>query len=96
MSVVKITNKEQLDRLLARLTLRLGMKPTQQEVLDLCVQLGDEHFETLVGRLNSFPILDDEKVERIQQIAEELRDVPWGEPTREKFASKDDADIYTV
>lgn len=38
MSIVKITNKQDLDELVAKITLKLGRKPSQQEILDLCVR----------------------------------------------------------
>jgi hypothetical protein len=54
MSVVKIYNKNRLDRLVAKLTLRLGRKPTQQEVVDLCIELGENHFESLISKLHRY------------------------------------------
>ena len=94
MAVVKITKKEKLDTLLAKITLRLGKKPTQQEVLDLCVELGEEHFEELLGKLNPVPKLDDDKIQRIIKIREEMAKIPWIKPRPEDFISKDDAEIY--
>lgn len=94
MSIVKITKKEKLDKLLARITLRLGRKPTQQEVLDICVELGEEHFEEIIMKLTPFPKLDDEKIKRIISMSEELKNIPW-EPISKKSLSKDDYDIYS-
>jgi len=45
MSVVKIQNKKALEQLQARLTLRLGRKPTQIEILDYCLILANDNFE---------------------------------------------------
>ena len=95
MSIVKITKKKKLDTLLAKITLRLGKKPTQQEVLDICVELGEEHFDELIGKLNLRPKLDDEKINRIISKSKELVDVPWEPITENKFSSDQDYDIYT-
>ena len=77
MAVVKIQNKDRLDKLIARLTMRRGRKPTQLEVVDVSIRIADERFEELLGQLNPVPILDDEKMRKIREIAEELSDVPW-------------------
>ncbi len=95
MSIVKITKKEKLDTLLAKITLRLGKRPTQQEVLDWCVELGAEHFEELLEKLNPGPKLDDEKINRIINMSKELADVPWEPVTKGKGLRDEDYDIYT-
>ena len=94
-SIVKITKKEKLDTLLAKITLRLGKKPTQQEVLDLCVELGEEYFEELVKKLNPGLKLDDEKIKKIRAMSQELVDVPWEPSTEDEFTNKEDYDVYT-
>jgi hypothetical protein len=96
MVVVKISKKQELDGLVSKLTLRLGHKPTQQDVIDECVQLGQEHFEELVGRFAQGPKLDAEKLQKIKELSEALADVPWIEPKREDFPNEDDADIYSA
>ena len=93
MSVVKIRNKDRLDKLIARLTLRIGRKPTQHEVVDESIRMAEERFEELLGRLTVVPVIDDEKYERILAISKELRDVPWI-TTGSEYAGKDDEDIY--
>jgi len=94
-SIVKITKKEKLDTLLAKITLRLGKKPSQQEVLDLCVELGEEYFEELVKKLNPGLKLDDEKIKKIRAMSQELVDVPWEPSTEDEFTNKEDYDVYT-
>jgi hypothetical protein len=96
MAVVKIINKENLEKLIAKLTLRLGRKPTQQDVLDHCVLLGEENFEILVKKLNPVPVIDDQKFQRIIAVAEELKDVPWLSMDKIKLRNKQDQDIYSV
>ena len=81
MSVVKTQNKNRLDKLLVKLTLQLGRKPTQQEVVDLCIELGENHFEYLISKLHPIPIFDEEKLKKIQNISNELKDIPWDQKT---------------
>lgn len=92
MSVVKIGNKRQLEQLQAKLTLRLGRRATQQEVLDLCVKLGLSQFESLVSLLENPPILDLKKVSKILERRETRKDIPY---TMETNLSEDDSDIYS-
>ena len=96
MTVVKISKKHQLDALVSKLTLRLGRKPTQQEVIDICVDLGEEYFDEIATRLVQLPKLDDAKVQKIKQMSEALRNAPWIELKRGDFANEDDADVYSL
>jgi len=94
MAIVKITKKEKLDILLARATLRLGKKPTQQEILDLCLELGEEHFEELMEKINPGPKLDDDKVERIKSIRNKLANIEWFKSHPEDYINEYDAELY--
>ncbi len=58
MTVVKIQNKDRLDKLIARLTMSIGRKPTQLEVVDVSIRMVDERFEELLSKLNPVPIID--------------------------------------
>nr|MDO8118675.1 hypothetical protein [Candidatus Sigynarchaeota archaeon] len=95
MTVVKITRKDDLNALVSKLTLRLGMKPTQQEIVDTCIALGIEHFDELVSKFVSFPVIDDEKVRKIKEAGEALMDTAWKTVNREAFSNQDDFDIYS-
>ena len=92
MSVVKIGDKKQLEQLQAKLTLRLGRRPTQQEVLDLCVKLGLTYFDNLVNLLQHLPYLDQEKVQRILAHRASLQGIPYDSET--DLLSEEDSDIY--
>ncbi|MFX1254347.1 MAG: hypothetical protein ACFFCZ_22235 [Promethearchaeota archaeon] len=92
MSVVKIGNKKSLEELQAILTLRLGKKPTQQEVLDYCVQLGLENLDMLANLFQKKPVLDAEKVKRILERRESRASIPYS--TEDDLMSPDDSDIY--
>ena len=96
MSVVKISNKQYLDELIAKITLRLGRKPTQQEILDHCVRLGQDHFDELIQRINPIPIFDDKKLQDIMDMRVKLSKIKWYPADREDFINEDDADIYTA
>ncbi len=95
MTVVKISKKYELDALIGKLTLRLGRKPTQQEVIDICVSLGEKYFDEIASRLIQVPTLDDAKVQKIKKTSEALRNTPWIEPKKVEFANQDDADLYS-
>ncbi len=96
MTVVKISRKQDLDALVSKLTLRLGTKPTQQEIIDTCIELGIEHFDDLVSKFVSIPVIDDEKVQKIKKAGETLMDTPWKPVNRDMFANQDDSDIYSA
>lgn len=92
MSVVKLKNKELLDQLQAQLTLKLGQKPSLQDILDICIQLGYENTDILAERLTEVPILTDEKIQNIIKRKKETSDVPYD--INVEFLSEDDKDIY--
>ncbi len=96
MSVVKISNKQNLDELVARITLRLGRKPTQQEILDLCVKLGQDHFDELIQRINPIPVFDDKKLQDIITMRKKLAKIKWYPLDRNSFINQDDTDIYST
>jgi len=96
MSIVKITNKQDLDELVAKITLRLGRKITQQEILDHCVRLGQDYFDELIQILNPIPIFDDKKLHEIMAMRKKLAKIKWYPLNRNKFINQDDADIYTT
>ena len=92
MAVVKISNKELLEQLQAKITLKIGKKPTQQELLDLCIHLGLENIDILISRLNSPPILDADKVKRILARRDKRQNIPYN--TDLEGISVDDQEIY--
>ncbi len=92
MSVVKIKNKKSLEKLQARLIIRLGRKPTQQEILDFCVLLAHQNFERLVELASEVPILNLEKVKKIIEKRNKLMNIHWD--LSGQFLSKEDQDIY--
>ena len=92
MSIVKIQNKKVLEQLQAKLTLRLGRKPTQKEILDYCLILANDNFEKLVELVSNMPILSLEKSEQIIEARNKLNNVIYNEEA--SFGSRDDEDIY--
>ncbi len=99
MVIVKISDKQQLDELMAKITMRLGRKPTQQEILDSAILLADKHMDELLENLMPFPKLDQAKFDRIKIMQQNLAKVEWfdgKENESEIFYSQDDGDIYGV
>lgn len=92
MSIVKIGDKKLLEQLQARLTMRLGKRPTQQEVLDLCVKLGLSQLDLLAELLEKHPILDEKKVQKILERRESRSKIPYATTT--DILTQDDSDIY--
>ena len=92
MSIVKIKNNKALEQLQAKLTLRLGRKPTQIEILDYCLILANDNFEKLVELVNNMPVLSLEISEQIIEARNKLKNVIYDEEA--SFGSRDDKDIY--
>ncbi|MHA1104214.1 MAG: hypothetical protein ACTSPN_00570 [Promethearchaeota archaeon] len=92
MSIVKIKNKKGLEQLQAKLTLRLGRKPTQQETLDYCLILANQNFEKIIEIAMHLPVLNPDKAQKIIKDRNELMDVPYNSELN--FDSQDDKDVY--
>ena len=70
MAVVKLTKKQKLDELAARLTIDLKKKVSLQELLDLCIELASEDYERVVEALREEKeTLTAEKVKAIRALA---------------------------
>lgn len=94
MSIVKIKNKKGLEQLQAKLTLRLGRKPTQQETLDYCLILANQKFEEIIQIAMNLPILNLTKAQKIIEERNNLDNIPYN--TDLHFDSKNDEDIYNL
>ena len=94
MSIVKIKNKKGLEQLQAKLTLRLGRKPTQQETLDYCLILANQNFEEIIQIAMNLPILNPKKAQKIIEERNSLGDIPYNPNLH--FASENDEDIYNL
>jgi len=95
-AVIKLTKKEKLDQLVARITLETGHKPTQQDVVDAAVDLADEHFDELQIKLAPTALLDDNKISKVMALREKLSKIEWITSNRDNFANNDDVDIYST
>jgi len=95
MAVIKLTKKEKLDQLVARITLQTGIKPTQQDVLDAAVDLAETHFDELQAHLSPKPLLDQVKVDRIMAIRERLSKIEWYDSENSENWSQNDIDLYS-
>jgi DNA uptake protein ComE-like DNA-binding protein len=94
MSIVKIKNKKGLEQLQAKLTLRLGRKPTQQETLDYCLILANQNFEKMIQIAMHLPILNPKKAQNIIEERNSLGDIPYNSDIH--FSLKDDEAIYNL
>jgi len=77
MAVVKVKNKEKIDHLQAVLTVKLGRKITQQDILDLCVQLGSQNIDQLIQLAETRPVLTPEIADQIIQEFEQFAGTPY-------------------
>ena len=93
MSIVKISNKEALEKLQANFTLRLGRKLTQQETLDICIKSGLDNTDILLQYIEDTPIVNKEKITAILKARDELANIPYDIESNE--LSEDDKDIYS-
>ncbi|MHA1799264.1 MAG: hypothetical protein ACTSVY_12535 [Candidatus Helarchaeota archaeon] len=72
MSVVKLKNKDELDRLVARITLNLGKKVTQQDVLNACIKLSTRHIDELETYFLKNQRITKERVQEILDMADDF------------------------
>lgn len=94
MAVIKISNKDIIEKIQSKLTLQLGRRFTQQEVVDLCVDYAQDNLEELIGRASNFPRLTPERVDQILKEIENLPDIPYD--TSLSMANENDRDIYSL
>mgnify|MGYP000869356942 CR=1 FL=1 len=94
MAVVKIGNKKVMEELQAKLMLRLGRKITQQETIDICIEVANAHFEEMIAKASEIPVLSPDKAEEIIQNFEKYRNTPYN--PNAKFPNQNDQDIYSL
>ncbi len=70
MHVVKLPNRENLDRIIAKLTLRLGRKVSQQEILNACLKISSNHLDELEQYFSNRLQLTKKQVEEILKLPE--------------------------
>ncbi len=70
MHVVKLPNRENLDQIIAKLTLRLGRKVSQQEVLNACLKISSNHLDELEQYFSNRPQLTKKQAEEILKLPE--------------------------
>lgn len=94
MTVVKTSDKEAIEKLQAKITLRLGKKISQQETLDLCINFAAEHLDELLIRIKVLPRIDPDKAKAIKNKFEKYRGTPYD--VNATFGSAYDNDAYSV
>ncbi len=70
MAVVKLRDKNKLDKLIAKLILRLGRKVSQQDVIDTCIDIASLHISELEERFSEKSPLSQTQLEEILGMAE--------------------------
>ena len=94
MAVIKTTNKEIIDKLQAKLTLQIGRRFTQQEIVDLCIEFAQENFEELINRASNIPRLTPQLADQILKQIDKLDEVPYDLSL--STANQIDKDIYSL
>ncbi|MHA1701408.1 MAG: hypothetical protein ACTSWK_03980, partial [Promethearchaeota archaeon] len=77
MAVIKTSNKEIIEQLQAKLTLQIGKRFTQQEIVDLCIEFAQENFEELINRASNIPRLTPQLAKQILKKIDALDEVPY-------------------
>ncbi|MBA7543850.1 hypothetical protein ES705_36192 [subsurface metagenome] len=70
MAVVKLRDKNKLDKLIAKLILRLGRKVSQQDVIDNCIDIASIHIAELEERFTEKSPLTQTQLNEILDMAE--------------------------
>ncbi len=79
MAVVKLPDKAELDKLVANLTLRVGRKIPQQEILAACIRLASTHIEELEIEFGETKILSKKRVAEILAMGENFDYITSGD-----------------
>ena len=69
MANVKLTNKSLLEKLQAEITLKLGKKITQQDVLDKSIEFVYKRLDDFISENVDHPPITDELINRIKKNA---------------------------
>lgn len=94
MAVIKTTNKEIIEQLQAKLTLQIGRRFTQQEIVDLCIEFAQENFEELINRASNIPRLTPQLADQILKQIDGLDEVPYDLSL--SAANEIDKDLYSL
>ena len=72
MAVVKLRKKDELDKLVATLTLRVGRKISQQSIIDACIELSTIHIDELEQYFSSKPKMSKKRMEEILAMSDDF------------------------
>jgi hypothetical protein len=72
MPLVKLKDKDELDKLVASLTLRLGHKVSQQDVLDACIRISSNRIEELERFFSPKQTLTKQRIKQILKMADDF------------------------
>lgn len=86
MATVKFNNQELLKRLQARILLETNISLTQQEILELSIDLVSENIDLILKKIKiGCNIVSDEQIKSILQLSSD-----WGEGTEDSSKSIDE------
>ena len=72
MMIVKLKTKKELDKLIVQLTLRLGKKILQQDILEACIKLSIKYIDELETYFSPVPKLSKKRVKEILDMADDF------------------------
>ncbi|MCP4760693.1 MAG: hypothetical protein GY870_02855 [archaeon] len=72
MAVIKFSKKNELDQLIASLTLRLGKKIPQQDIIDACIDLSIRHINELENHFSPKKKMSKKRIQEILTMAEDI------------------------
>jgi len=94
MAVIKTTRKEFIEQIQAKMSLQVGRRFTQQEIVDLCIEFAQENLEELIFRAGNLPRLTPNLAEKILAQIDQLPEVPYD--LSAQFSNDIDKDIYSL
>ena len=90
MAVVKLHNKNKLDKLIAKLILRLGRKVSQQDVIDSCIDIASLHISELEARFTEKSPLSQSQIQKILGMADDFEYTTKGSIDQDIYGMKSD------
>ena len=94
MAVIKTTNMYIIEQLQVKLTLQIGRRFTQQEIVDLCIEFAQDNISELINRASNQLRLTPQLAEQILTQIDVLEEVPYDLPL--SSANEIDKDIYSL
>ena len=68
MGKIEEIRKEKLDQLTQRIASQIGVKPTEQELINAAIELAEMHFDEFLSQFTTKPALDPPAIHRVLGI----------------------------